>query len=260
MIPSSRLGTVLALLAVSLVAAGCASTIPSKFYTLTPLKGSDASTGVIAVEEGDVLAVGPVRLPDYLDHPQILTRSEGNEIRMAETERWAGSLQEDVSRVLVENLSALIAGKRIVVVRWSSAMQTMAPFQKRLAVEVLRFEGPLGGTVILKARYALFGPDGKKVISAGESIVREPGQRVGLRVADRGDEPGLGDVQPGGRRGGPGPVDARPAPERRSVRLTGSTTHCAPRGFGTADRSNQPVGFELSGGARDGDFEDGDGR
>ncbi|MGZ8432622.1 MAG: PqiC family protein, partial [Candidatus Deferrimicrobiaceae bacterium] len=118
--------------------------------------------------------VGPVRLPDYLDRPQIMTRSEGNEIRMAETERWAGSLQEDVSRVLVENLSFLLSGKHVAVVRWSSAMQAKAPFQKRLAVEVLRFEGPPGGTVILKARYALFGPDGKKVISAGESIVREP--------------------------------------------------------------------------------------
>jgi len=28
--------------------------------------------------------------------------------------------------------------------------------------------------VILKARYALFGQDGKEVISAGESIIREP--------------------------------------------------------------------------------------
>ena len=174
MIPSSRLRAVLALLAACLVADGCASTLPSKFYTLTPMNAVNATAGVTPVEEGDVLAVGPVRLPDYLDRPQIMTRSEGNEIRMAETERWAGSLQEDVSRVLVENLSSLLSGKHVAVVRWSSAMQTMAPFRKRLAVEVLRFEGPLGGTVILKTRYALFGPDGKKVISAGESIVREP--------------------------------------------------------------------------------------
>jgi uncharacterized protein len=174
LIPSSRLRTVLALLAACLVAAGCASTLPSKFYTLTPLKAVDATAGVTPVGEGDVLAVGPVRLPDYLDRPQIMTRSEGNEIRMAETERWAGSLQEDVSRVLVENLSALLAGKRVAAVRWSSVMQTMAPFRTRLAVEILRFEGTVGGTVVLKARYALLGPDGKNVISAGESIVREP--------------------------------------------------------------------------------------
>jgi hypothetical protein len=165
----------LALLAVCLATLlGCATTTPSRFYTLTPVKGSDAPAGVIPVEEGAVLALGPVRLPEYLDRPQIATRSEGNEVRLHETERWAGSLQEDVSRVLVENLSALLAGKRITVVRWTSAMQTMAPFRNRLAVEILRFEGTVGGTVVLKARYALLGPDGKKVISAGESTVREP--------------------------------------------------------------------------------------
>jgi uncharacterized lipoprotein YmbA len=152
---------------------GCATTTPSRFYTLTPMKGSDASAGVIPVEERAILALGPVRLPEYLDRPQIATRSEGNEVRLHETERWAGSLQEDVSRVLCENLSMLLAGKRIAVVRWTSAMQTMAPFRNRLAVEILRFEGPAGGTVVLKARYALIGPDGKKVISAGESTVRE---------------------------------------------------------------------------------------
>ena len=175
MIPSSRRRTVLALLAVCIATLlGCATTTPSKFYTLTPIKGSDASTGVIPAEEGTILALGPVRLPEYLDRPQIMTRSEGNEIHLHERERWAGSLQEDVSRVLVENLSALLAGKRVAVVRWSAAMQTTAPFRNRLAIEILRFEGSVGGTAVLKARYALVGPDGKKVISAGESTVREP--------------------------------------------------------------------------------------
>jgi hypothetical protein len=167
--------TTLAFLVVCIaLLAGCATTTPSRFYTLTPVKGSDASTGVIPVEEGAILALGPVRLPDYLDRPQIATRSEGNEVRLHETERWAGSLQEDVSRVLIENLSALLAGKRVTVVRWASAMQTTATVRNRLAVEILRFEGTVGGTVVLKARYGLIGPDGKKVISAGESTVREP--------------------------------------------------------------------------------------
>jgi len=175
LIPSLSRRTIVPLLAICLASlVGCATSASSKFYTLTAMKGTDAPAGVVPVEEGAILAVGPVRLPDYLDRPQIMTRSEGNEIRMAETERWAGSLQEDVSRVLVENLSALLAGKRVAVARWSSAMQTTVPFRNRLAVEILRFEGPVGGTVVLKARYALFGPDGRKVISAGESIVREP--------------------------------------------------------------------------------------
>jgi hypothetical protein len=154
--------------------AGCASTAPSKFYTLTPMKAADGPASSVMFEDGSLLAVGPVRLPDYLDRPQIMTRSEGNEIRMHETDRWAGSLEGDVSRVLIENLSVLLAGKKVTVVQWTSAMQSMAPFRNRLGVDVLRFEGSVGGGVVLKARYALFGPDGRKVISAGESIVREP--------------------------------------------------------------------------------------
>jgi uncharacterized lipoprotein YmbA len=175
LIPSPSRRTIVPLLAVCFVfLAGCASTAPSKFYTLTPMKAADGPASSVMFEGGSLLAVGPVRLPDYLDRPQIMTRSEGNEIRMHETDRWAGSLEGDVSRVLIENLSVLLAGKKVTVVQWTSAMQSMAPFRNRLGVDVLRFEGSVGGGVVLKARYALFGPDGRKVISAGESIVREP--------------------------------------------------------------------------------------
>lgn len=166
--------TVPVFLAVCLaVSAGCAGTGPSKFYTLTPMKALDAPGKGVPAEEGGFLAVGPVILPDYLDRPQIMTRSEGNEVRLRETERWAGSLEGDVSRVLLENLSELLAGNRITVVHWSPATQPQAPFRNRVGVEILRFEGPLGGTVVLKARHTLYGEDGRKVVSVGESTVRE---------------------------------------------------------------------------------------
>ena len=175
MIPSPFHRTIEPLLAVCLVfLAGCASTTPSKFYTLTPMKAADTPASGVPFEGGSLLAVGPVRLPDYLDRPQIMTRSEGNEVRMHETERWAGSLEGDVARVLIENLSVLLAGKNVAVVQWTSAMRSMAPFRNRLGVDILRFEGSVGGEVVLKARYSLFGPDGREVISSGESIVREP--------------------------------------------------------------------------------------
>ncbi|PWB62492.1 MAG: hypothetical protein C3F14_09930 [Deltaproteobacteria bacterium] len=175
MIPYAFRRTVPVFLSVVLAfAAGCAGTAPSKFYTLTPMKGPDPPGKGVAAEEGCFIAVGPVILPDYLDRPQILTRSEGNEVRLHETERWAGSLEGDVSRVLLENLSELLAGNRITVVRWSPATQPQVAFRNRVGVEILRFEGPLGGTVELKARYTLYGADGRKVLAVGESTVREP--------------------------------------------------------------------------------------
>lgn len=175
MIPAPSRRTFVPLLAACLATLlGCATTTPSRFYTLTPMKATEGVSPGVQLDGGAVLSVGPVRLPEYLDRPQIATRSEGNEVRLHETERWAGSLHEDVSRVLVENLSTLLAGKRIAVVRWTSAMQTVAPFRNRMAIEILRFEGAVGGTVVLKGRYALLDQDGKRAISAGESTVREP--------------------------------------------------------------------------------------
>jgi uncharacterized lipoprotein YmbA len=173
--PALHRGTIRSLLAVCLASlAGCATTTPSKFYTLTPVKATDAPGKGVPAEGGNFLAVGPVVLPDYLDRPQILTRSEGNEVRLHDTERWAGSLAGDVSRVLTENLSALLSADRVTVVRWSPATQPQPPFRYRVGVEILRFEGTAGGTVVLKARYTLYGPDGRKMVSFGESTVREP--------------------------------------------------------------------------------------
>ena len=174
MTPSDLRKTFPLLLAACLaISAGCASTAPSRFYTLTPMMSPEAPGKAIPAEEGKFLAVGPVVLPDYLDRPQILTRTGGNEVILHETERWAGSLQGDVSRVLLENLSGLLAGYRLTAVRWSPATQPQAPFRHRVGVEILRFEGPAGGTVVLKARYTLYGADGRTVVSVGESTVRE---------------------------------------------------------------------------------------
>lgn len=174
MTPSALRRIVLLFLAVCLaISSGCASTAQSKFYTLTPMSAPDAPGQGVPAEEGNFLAVGPVTLPDYLDRPQIMTRLEGNEVRLHETERWAGSLEGDVSRVLLENLAVLLAGNRITVVRWSPATKPQAAFRNWVVVEILRFEGPLGGTVMLKARYTLYGADGRKVVSVGESTVRE---------------------------------------------------------------------------------------
>ena len=88
--------------------AGCASTEPSRFYALTPMPGSDAKI-LSQTESQDVsIGVGPVRMPDYLDRQPIVTSSSQNKITFSEFDRWAGSLKDDFSRVLSENLSILL--------------------------------------------------------------------------------------------------------------------------------------------------------
>jgi len=147
--------------------------MPAKFYTLNPL-GAHGELPMRAQEErGIAVAIGPVAIPDYLDRPQILTRTGPRELKLAEFDRWAGSLEQDVSRVLAENLSALLAPDNVIVLRWGRDAYPF-PAKYRVGVDVTRFEGTIGDSVTLAARWSVSHEEDRKILVVQESIVKEP--------------------------------------------------------------------------------------
>ena len=152
---------------------GCAGSRPAKFYTLNPLGANGEIPKVAPAERGIAVAVGPVAIPDYLDRPQILTRSGPRELKLAEFDRWAGSFEQDVSRVLTENLSALLAPDNVIVLRWGGDAYPY-PATFRVGVDVTRFEGTIGGSVILAARWSVSREEDRKILFVHESIIKEP--------------------------------------------------------------------------------------
>jgi len=131
------------------------------------------SSGAVSAERGIAIAVGPVAIPDYLDRPQILTRSGPRELKLAEFDRWAGSFEQDVSRVLTENLSGLLAPDNVTVLRWGGDAYPF-PAKYRVGVDVTRFEGTIGESVVLAARWSVSREEDGKILSARESTVKEP--------------------------------------------------------------------------------------
>jgi uncharacterized protein len=146
--------------AMSLALAGClGSSRPARFYTLEPLQVRD---GPGSTATSAMLAVGPVELPDYVDRPQIVTRSGANELIIAEFDRWGGSLDNQISTSLVATLRDRLAPQQIAVVPWRSAvLSEETPY--RVRVSVSRFDGILGQSVVLQARWELCArSDGKE--------------------------------------------------------------------------------------------------
>jgi uncharacterized lipoprotein YmbA len=101
------------------ILSGCASSPPSKFYQLGALNGQAVETRNASHQGSEVVSVGPLRIPDYLDRPQIVTRSGNNELKLAEFDRWAGSIENDIIRVLAEDISAQLPADRFFVIRWT---------------------------------------------------------------------------------------------------------------------------------------------
>ena len=101
-----------------------------------------------------------------------MTRSGKNELKLSEFDRWAGSLESDVNRVLVEDISSLLPADRFSVVRWTPYLESQVPASYRVEVLVDRFEGTLGDSVLLKAQWGVFAQD-RSLLLKKESRISE---------------------------------------------------------------------------------------
>jgi uncharacterized protein len=158
----------LALLAImlgaSLGAGGCASQ-PLRFYVLSALPGAVSVTPAMAAGEGPAVGVGPVTLPRYLDRPHIVTSISPHELRVAEFDRWAESLDANFARVLAENLSWRVPTSRVSVFPWPLA--TAIDYQ--VVVEVTQFLSRNGGESVLIANWNLLRGERPQALATGTS-------------------------------------------------------------------------------------------
>ena len=75
-------------------------------------------------------------LPGYLDRQEIVTRVAQNQINLAENDRWAEPLEENFSRVLSQNVAAILRADQGNAYPWAIDKKPVYLVE----VEVLRFE------------------------------------------------------------------------------------------------------------------------
>ena len=167
---------VLALCLILLFQTGCAVlSKSSRFYVLSSMAGLDmvekptANTGSISI------SIGPVSLPKYLKKPQIVTRTGSNELQLAEFDLWAGRIEEDIGRVVAENLAYLLSNDRVL----SYPAIDAAESDYTIEMDVSRFDGSLGNYVELSVRWAIFDVRGKIVKEIASTYIKEPVQGSG---------------------------------------------------------------------------------
>jgi len=157
-----------------LLAAGCiggSRSKPSRFYTLDSMDNRAAASFAAATSMTQDLRIGivPVKVPEYLKKPQIVTRTSGSEITLAEFDRWAGSLDEDIGRVVAENLSLLLQTDKVLNFPWRRNVE----LDYTIEMQVSRLEGALGGDVEFVVRWAIFDADNKNVFSVQTSRITQ---------------------------------------------------------------------------------------
>ena len=138
-------------LAVAL-AAGCSSSPPTRFYTL-----SDTAPEAAAPPGVGQVQLTIVTIPGELDRPEVVRRIGPNQLSIAGLDRWAAPLDQIIRRVLSDDI-----GRRV---------PAPAPGQQYpVSVDIHEFYGDGSCNVTLRAAWTIRQPHAATVQPANEEI------------------------------------------------------------------------------------------
>jgi hypothetical protein len=84
--------------------------------------------------------------------------------------RWTGDIEHDISRVIAENVSALLGTERVAVFPWG---RMLSP-DYRIVLDIQEFDGVRGGDTGLKVRWAVSDGEGRNLLTVKKSLVKHP--------------------------------------------------------------------------------------
>lgn len=155
----------IALIAAPLLLSGCSESKPSRFFVLTPLAATTDTGG-----RGPALGVGPVVIPQYLDRPEIVTRSSDNQLQLAEFDQWGGRIGDNITRALAENLSGILKTDRVSIFPWTDS----SALTDQISVDITQFERDPSGAVTLTAFWNIADAQSGKILVNGRSNIQKP--------------------------------------------------------------------------------------
>lgn len=156
---------ILALVAVlGLTACFGGMTPPSKFYSLTPIQSSQKIFKSAKLNIG----VEEVKVPVYLDRPQIVTRHDNQvELNVSELNRWSEPLSVAMQRAIADNLAVYLPNASV-----KPSGFRREGFDYVVWVEVNRFDGSWDKTVDLSVWWSVFDKNGDAVLQKKTNLSR----------------------------------------------------------------------------------------
>ena len=125
---------------------GCSSSPPTRLYLIEPIIVPENLT----TETELTIAVGPIMLAQHLDRREVLSHDEPYRLMVAEFDRWAEPLEDNITSVLTENLSTLLSTDRVIDRRLDSRSVDYT-----VRVHVIALAAESNGAVSLKAAWTI---------------------------------------------------------------------------------------------------------
>lgn len=140
-------------LGLALVFSGCGALTPqadpTRYFVLDTTSRGRLGSSKLAV------GIGPITLPGYLDHKEIVTAGPSHDLILAPYHVWAEPLEKALTRAVARNISLLLGSPAIVPFPDTDMRQDY-----KAGIVIRRFEMGADGQVRLDASYAIEGAPG----------------------------------------------------------------------------------------------------
>jgi hypothetical protein len=159
-------------------AAGCTVMSPqpdrTQYFILSPVAAS-APSGVAPASQPSTarlsIGLGPIKFPEYLKRPGVVTRAASNRLMVSDVKRWAEPLDKNFESTLTQNLSQMLGTQKIVPYPWYA--DSHIDYQVELWVS--RFETSDNGGSQLSAVWVIDNAQGVE-LATGQSSQNAPVQ------------------------------------------------------------------------------------
>jgi len=142
----------------------CASAPPARHITLDdgrPLVAKSSITPGIAVVRANV--------PDRIDRPQLVLRSDGNRVSLSDQYRWAEPLRREIPRIIANDLGELLDSSRVAAVMPDDAG---FPVDFKLVLDFQQLDAVVGKGVDVDVLWRVEPRDGRAFV--GRASFRQP--------------------------------------------------------------------------------------
>ena len=206
---ASRFALCLGLGLVIVGATGCLGRSPVVNHYLLGSDLSDAmlSEAVTSAETqaanetyGPAVLVGPVRLPAYLDRPQMARLTSGGVVELDEFARWIGGFEENFLRALTLGVGNRLDSVRVV----SHPSKAPFDFDARVRLHVDELVVVDDARLRVRIRWALGGPEAgstlhlmqdsiplsdnsaRGVVAAHDAVIADLAERIARQISGAG--------------------------------------------------------------------------
>jgi len=150
---------------------GCVSVSNSpnpRFYTLyAPDKEKPSQE--FNIPENTIIGIGPLRIPEYLNRPQIVTNNKDKTISFDEFNRWAESLDFSLARLINNNLALMLKNASFQIFPWDMALSV----KYQVIADVIQLENNRNQDLLFAVQWSIIDLEKRRAVFTKRSEFRK---------------------------------------------------------------------------------------